>query len=147
MTPSFTATARIALTSKHLVFCTWGIPVTDLYGKYARIPFYICEGEGLHLLGNSILHPSIYSGQRNLLTIPPHVGGIYYHSLTLPVANYGDNTVLRKYLNIIPSLVSSITSYFSAGSGLPQPFVLKRDGRIVLLLTKVVEDILITGSK
>lgn len=36
----------------------WHLPVTDINGREALIPFYLTRGDGFLLLGNEILHQS-----------------------------------------------------------------------------------------
>lgn len=98
---------------RNIVFSIWKLPITDIYGKEVEIPFYICEGDGPLLLGNEVIHPSNYFGERNMLEVPPNVKGISPTRTYLPTYTHGPPEGLRTHLNVVPCLLTSIGSYFS----------------------------------
>jgi hypothetical protein len=52
----------------------WNLPLCDLNGQLFQIHFYVFQGSGLLLLGNSVLHHSHVNGPENLLIISPEAG-------------------------------------------------------------------------
>ncbi|PXF46448.1 hypothetical protein BWQ96_03773 [Gracilariopsis chorda] len=104
----------------HLLFAMWDLPVVDILGNEASIPFYIIDGDGLLLLGNEFVHRGNLLGQESLLTIPPVVAGkvglaLQTYNSRLP----GDSEdSIRTRLLVIPSTIHTIKSYFVSFRGL-----------------------------
>ena len=100
-----------------LTIAVWDMPVKDVSGQEAKIPFYLTLGNGFLLLGNEILHQSRLLGPADLLVIPAGVRGISRTELSLQTysepVSLDDKDSRITYLFIVPSKTSTFKSYFA----------------------------------
>ena len=95
----------------------WRLPITDVHGTQALIPFYITQGDGLLLLGNEIGHKSNILGPQNKIVIPKGVRDLSDKDLTLmtfdePISP-DESEGVRTYLFVVPSKMHTFKSWFS----------------------------------
>ena len=95
----------------------WRLPITDVHGTQALIPFYITQGDGLLLLGNEIGHKSNILGPQNKILIPKGVRDLSDKDLTLmtfdePISS-DESEGVRTYLFVVPSKMNTFKSWFS----------------------------------
>ena len=93
-----------------LVLAIWTLPINDIYGNNADIPFYITPGSGLLLLGNNITSRSNMLGSHNL-TVVPEDTGVADLQVVLPTHTTKE---LRTHVFVVPSRISSFHSFFSS---------------------------------
>ena len=96
----------------------WDLPVTDMSGTEAKIPFYVTRGDGFLLLGNEIFHRSYQPGPENLLVIPKGVRDLSSRRLTFKTYTEptmsSDRDAVRTFLLVVLSKTSSFSTFFSA---------------------------------
>ena len=96
----------------------WDLPVTDMSGTEAKIPFYVTRGDGFLLLGNEILHCSYQLGLENILVVPKGVRDLSSRRLTFKTYTEptmsSDRDAVRTFLLVVPSKTSSFATFFSA---------------------------------
>lgn len=101
------------------MFAIWKLPVEDVDGSRAEIPFYLTEGKGILLLGNEILHRSNALGSKQILEIPAGVRRISNKTLRLQTffepLSKKDPEIGRSYLLVVPSKFKSFGSFLSHG--------------------------------
>ena len=103
----------------HIVFAIWELPVSDLYGTELRIPFYVTHGDGVLLLGNNVMSKCDLLGSENILIIPPKLLSSSPKQIYLPVYT---TSSLRSYLNVVPSRVQAVHSFFTSSSHVVSQF-------------------------
>ncbi len=91
-----------------LVFAIWTIPIYDIYGSNADIPFYIAPGSRLFLLGNKVTSRSNILGSDNVNFIPEDTGET---DVQVVLPSYTTKE-LRTHLFDVPSRISSFHYFF-----------------------------------
>ncbi len=86
--------------------------VVDLNGTLFKLPFYIVQGPGPLLAGNSVLRHSEINGPENLLKITPDAG----LSKSDPVLQNYTTGNLRTHLFFVPSRKGILLTFFSSVS-------------------------------
>jgi hypothetical protein len=76
----------------------WNLPLCDLNGQHFQIPFYVFQGSGPLLLGNSVLHHLHVNGPENLLIISPEAG-LAQNSIFIQTYT---TSSLRTRLHVVP---------------------------------------------
>jgi hypothetical protein len=90
----------------------WYLSLVDLNGNLFKLPFYIVQGPGPLLVGNSILRHSEIKGPENLLKITP-AAGLSKSDLVLQTYTTGN---LRTHLFVVPSRKDILPTFFSSVS-------------------------------
>jgi hypothetical protein len=90
----------------------WALPLIDLNGFAFQIPFYVFQGTGPLLLGNSVLRYSQIDGPKNLVIITP-ASGLATSPLVLQTYTTAS---LRTHLHVIPCRQDHLSTFFSSVS-------------------------------
>jgi hypothetical protein len=88
----------------------WNLFLTDLSGFSLKIPFYIFQGTGPLLIGNSILKYSDVRGPENLLVVTPSAG---LSASDLALQTY-TTSALRTQLHDLPCRRDHLKTFFSS---------------------------------
>jgi hypothetical protein len=90
----------------------WYLSLGDLTGNLLKLPFYIVQGKGPLVVGNSIRRHSEIKGLENLLKITP-AAGLSKSDLVLQTYTTGN---LRTHLFVVPSRKDILPNFFSSVS-------------------------------
>ena len=101
---------------QNLAVARWVLPIVDVYGTEFPIPFYICEGNGPLLLGNSVIGTSDLLGREHMLVFPANCVQPGSPEIHLPTYMNGEASLLRTHLHVVPSISKHISSFFSSVS-------------------------------
>jgi hypothetical protein len=95
-----------------LTIAIWRLPLVDLNGTPFSIPFYVVQGSGPLLVGNSILSCSEIKGPENLLVIT-QASKLSKDPCNLFMPTYTTSS-LRTYLHVVPCRQDHMATYFSS---------------------------------
>jgi hypothetical protein len=101
-----------ACSDARLTIGIWNLPLVDLNGLEFRIPFYIFQGSGPLLLGNSVLRHSRIGGPKHLLIITEKAG---LSPTSLLLQTYTTDS-LRTRLHVIPFRTDHLHNFLQSVS-------------------------------